>query len=499
MSKVDDVPVTREALQSRLQVPALDPRLERGKLTGMLAFMGPGMILTSVSIGNGEIFSATRGGAIFAYGLIWTFVLGAIMKAFIVYAGGRYIVLTGEHPLTRYGRVIPGPKNWFALFLGILCLLVFPAWTLSYCQVLAQWTNWVFGTEWNVLLLAVIWGLIGWATVFLRSFVVVERFQTVLVLLLVFFSFVAVFVARPDWLHVLQGMLPQFNLTYPDWVASKYPDVAARPSPLEVIAYLGALGGGAHDYMGYLGTFREKGWGMLGRPDIEEIENDLRSLAATDTSDPTVPLPTDPESVQRGLAWVRASRIDTVTSFTLVSIFAVTFMILGNTILGANGLQAVPDNTSIMNNQAEFFLQISPVLIYLYYLAIWAAFFGCLQALATTVYPSTFRETFAPTFPILAKQENWYKLRIAVCSYCVLGGFVLLFSGVNYLQTISFAGILGGVFALGLWGLAQVYTERRVLPKPYQMHIVTTVIVIISALVMFLMGIVGLLQFFGLV
>lgn len=499
MSTLERPAVTRESLRERLVVPDLDPRLASGKLTGMLAFMGPGMILTSVSIGNGEIFSASRGGAIFVYGLIWTFVFGAMMKAFIVYAGGRYIVLTGEHPLLRMGRVMPGPRNWFALFLGVLCLLVFPAWTLSYCQVLAQWTNWVFGTDINVLLLAVIWGLIGWATVFLRSFSVVENFQTVIVLMLVFFAFVAVIVAQPNWLHVLGGMLPQFQLEYPQWVVEKYPEVAARPIPLEIIAYLGALGGGTHDYVGYIGTFREKNWGMLGRPDIEEIERDLITLAETDKADPTVPLPTDEESVKRGLAWVRASKIDTVTSFVLVAIFAVTFMILGHTILGVNGLQQVPDNTNIMQSQAEFFLNISPILIYLYYMAIWAAFFGCLQALATTVYPSTFRECFAPTFRSLAKQENWYKLRIAVCTYCIIGGFILLFSGVNYLQTISFAGIMGGVFALGLWGMAQVYLERRVLPKPYQMHNVTTVIVVISSIIMFVMGIVGLLQFFGLV
>lgn len=487
----------RSAIHDNYEMPTADSRLTSGKWTDLLVFMGPGMILTSVSIGNGEIFSASRGGAIFAYGLIWTFVFGAIMKAFIVYAGGRHIILTGEHPLTTYGRVIPGPRNWFAWFLGILCLMVFPAWTLSYCQVLAQWTNWVFGTEFNTLLLAVIWGFIGWVTVFLRSFRVVENFQTVIVLILVFFALVGLVVAQPNVLNVLAGLLPKLPDGYPDWVISKYPDIAARPIPLEIIAYLGALGGGTHDYVGYIGTFREKNWGMLGNPNLKALTQDLRKLNGSD--DITFPLRTDEQTVKDSEAWLKAIRIDTGTSFALTVVFAVTFMVLGNAILGLNGLQVVPDNTNIMHHQAEFFTQIHAVLLYLYQLAIWAAFFGCLQALATTVYPSTFRECFAPSFAWLRKQENYYKLRIAICTYCVLGGFVLLFSGVEYTDTISFAGIMGGVFALGIWGIAQLYTDRATMPKQYQMRTWVFVCVLVSALVMFVMGVIGLLQFFGIV
>lgn len=474
-----------------LRFPEADPRLKKWSFSNLLAFTGPGMILASVTIGNGEVFSSSRGGAVFGVAILWTFVLCAIMKASVVYSGARYITLTGEHPFQRWAQIIPGPRNWLALTLGVLAVICFPSWAVAFMQGLGQWSNWTFGTDVDPELWGLAWGLVAFATVFLRSFKVVENFQTAIVGLMILFAFVALFVSNPPWMQALAGFVPNVPGSYPDWVRSDFPEVASRPIPLEIIAYLGALGGGTYDYIGYVGTLRAKRWGMLGVPNHAELDAKLRRL---ETVDAELPIATDAENVDNGRAWLRAVKLDILASFVSVSILAITFVMLGDVILGTGAAEQVPNNDNILQDQAQFFAVINPVLVYLYKIAIWAAFFGSLQALSV-IYPYTVREAFAPSFKALHDPANWDRLRIWVNVYTFGGAFLLLFTGVSYTTVISFAGVLGGVLSLGIWGFAQLWTERKVLPAPYRMRTWVRIVVLISSIFLTIAGLLALVQF----
>lgn len=475
-----------------LRFPEADPRLKRWSFGNLLAFTGPGMILASVTIGNGEVFSASRGGAVFGLTILWTFVFCAIMKAAIVYSGARYITLTGEHPFQRWAQIIPGPRNWLALLLGVLAVICFPSWAVAFLQGLGQWSNWTFHTDVDPKLWGLAWGLLAFVTVFLRSFKIVENFQTVIVGLMILFAFVALFVSNPPWVQAFAGLIPNIPGEYPGWVQSDFPEVASRPIPLEIIAYLGALGGGSYDYIGYVGTLRAKRWGMLGVPNHAELEEKLNRL---DTDAAEIPLATDAENVGNGRAWLRAVKLDILASFVSVSILAITFVMLGDVILGTGAAQEVPNNDNILIHQAQFFEVISPVLVHLYQLAIWAAFFGSLQALSV-IYPYTVREAFAPSFRSLRKPENFRRLSIWVNVYTFGGATILLFSGVSYTTVISFAGVLGGVLSLGIWGFAQLWTEHKVLPEPFRMSTWLRVVLLVSSIFLTAAGLLALVQFF---
>jgi Mn2+/Fe2+ NRAMP family transporter len=309
---------------------------------------------------------------------------------------------------------------------------------------------------------------------------------------MILFSFVALFVSNPPWLEALAGLIPNVPAEYPGWVQESYPDVASRPIPLEIIAYLGALGGGSYDYIGYVGTLRAKKWGMLGAPNHAEIEAKLDRL---DTDRAQIPLATDEENVGNGRAWLRAVKLDILASFVSVSILAITFVMLGDIILGSGAAQQVPDDTNILTTQAQFFSVISPVLVYLYQLAIWAAFFGSLQALST-IYPYTVREAFAPSFRKLRDESKFQTLRIWVNVYTFGGAIALLFTGVSYTTVISFAGVLGGVLSLGIWGFAQLWTEHKALPAVFRMRRWVQIIVLISSFFLTVFGLLALVQFF---
>lgn len=468
-------------------------KLVSGRFKDLLTYMGPGAILAAASIGNGEVFFSSRGGATYGYILIWTYLLTAIMKAIVVYTGAKYITLTGEHPFARWGKIMPGPKNWLAIFLGTIALIAFPLWAYSFMNVLAQWALWIFGIDLAYKkIIATVFAFIIFALLFVASYDRMEKLITIIVSILVVFSFVAVVVAKPDWLEVIKGMfIPELPGNYADWIVSKYPDVASNSPFVELAAYLGALGGGTHDYIGYVGTLREKDWGILGNPNYEKIQAQLRQLNKNDS----IPLPTDENNLYRAKSWLKAAKIDNIVSFSAVFVVGTVFMILGSVVLGTNGLQVIPNDNEILQHQASFFAVISPILASFYKATIGIAFFGSLASLATTVWPSCFRESFSPSFPELSKAANYNKIRISVCAYSLVGGLFLTWAGLSYTKVSSFTSIMGGVLALGVWGLAMIWTEKKVLPKEYHFSNVMYVVIFIMSVIMLMLGIYALVKF----
>lgn len=84
-----------------IQYPSPPSVLQEKKWWKAIGFLGPGIIIASVSIGNGETVFASRGGAIFGYAILWCFFLGIFLKGTQIYASARYMLLSGEHPMQR--------------------------------------------------------------------------------------------------------------------------------------------------------------------------------------------------------------------------------------------------------------------------------------------------------------------------------------------------------------------------------------------------------------
>lgn len=471
-----------------IRYPEPDERLRRGKLIDLLAFLGPGLILASASIGSGEVFFSARGGAIFQYALLWTFLLGVVMKGVIIYSGTRYMTITGEHPLTRFGEIFPGPKNWFPTLMGFFAIISFPSWATGFALFLGQWSVWVFGfgtqKAW-----ATFWILVVTILIFVTMYDFVEKLQSGIVAIMLFFVIIAVFVSHPDWLRLLAGILPRIPSEFAPWVAEKYPKIASRSIPLEIITYLGALGGGTYDYFGYLGLYREKKWGLLGNPNIAEIQEQLLTLKKGEK----IPLPENQIELEKAKYWLRAPLADAVSSFGSVFIFSAAFMILGAVIL--NPQQVIPNDIEIMQNQLQFLTIISPILVYLYHIGIFCAFFGTMQACSSQLYVYTLYESMIP----LLRSKKWWNVNTARIIETILysgGGILLIWTGISFTTAVSFGSLIGGVFGCGIWALGMIYIDKKILPKSYQMSPFLYTVVTISGIVMTAMGIVGILQFF---
>ena len=75
-----------------IKSPPLSSELKSRNLVNTLKFFGPGAIMASLTIGSGETFFASRGGAVFSYAIIWAFVLGCLFKWVQCYTAMRYVI-----------------------------------------------------------------------------------------------------------------------------------------------------------------------------------------------------------------------------------------------------------------------------------------------------------------------------------------------------------------------------------------------------------------------
>lgn len=485
--------------QDKILYPPLTDDLKGGLRWGALKYFGAGAIMASVTIGSGETLFASRSGAVFGYSLMWCFIGGALMKGVQVYVGGRHMVLTGEHPMTHWA-LLPGPRNWVPIVIGLLSVASFPFWLAGLPLMLGQCINWIFGIDVVVLgmtpselkdlvkslpegdpqlvpLAAQNEKLLliqrGWATLAiatavtltcLQTYQLLERAQLAIVGVLLASLIVACLASSPDWSAVLAGFVPR-TPHYPQW-AYAFEDVVKDSEWVFVSICLGAIGGGTYDYLGYLGCYREKSWGAIGVTDSDSGD-----------SNETQQIDGEEQNIARGRRWLVPVKIDVGVSFLAVVVFTSCFIILGAVILNPD--HAVPDKFALLSKQARFLTTFHPLLVYVYqigiFMAIWGTIYGGYEIYIRTAYECVaplsrrVRTTARQTF------RHWTLV------YCAGGALLLVwFGGDDPAAMVKPAAIIGGVFTCGLWCFAMIWTDRRFLPRALQMGPLLLILTAIS-------------------
>ncbi|MQA86538.1 MAG: hypothetical protein GEV03_18375 [Streptosporangiales bacterium] len=455
-------------------------------LVGALRVFGPGAIIASITIGSGEMIFSARGGAVFSYAIIWTLVIAAIAKVAMVYSTNRYMVVTGEHPMHRWAVLFPGPKGWFPLLFGVIAIIAFPSWTAGLSVALGGLVASITvgtGQLWATgLLLAA--GLLAW----FGTYDHMEKAQTVIVGFMLLAVAVSVFVLRPDWLGGLGGLVPQAP-DYVGWLRADHPDVVARPVWLEIATYLGAIGGGVYDYIGYTGMLREKRWGILGRRDSREVAERFLALPKGEQ----LPLNGEPEEVRKARVWARAPLGDAVVSFTAVAIFAIMFAVNGASLLHEQ--HQVPAEADTLTYQAQFLTTIHPAMQYLYYVAVFFAFFGSIYGF-WELYSYTAYETLGAVFPRI-RAAGQPAVRKYLYPYIAVASLFLVWTVGELVAIVTPASILGGVLGCGIFCLAILWTEKRMLPRQYRLSTAGWWYVLLSGLLLTALGVISTWELFA--
>lgn len=449
-------------------------------LVTAVTFLGPGAIIASANIGSGEMIFAARGGVLFGYALIWAYVVAAITKAALAYSMNRYAVVTGEHPMTRWATVFPGPRGWFPFVFGMASVLVVPSWVSGLGLAIGDLIGGATignGQMWTTVLI-----LASISLAWFGGYRVMEKAQTLIVAFMLLAVAISTAFVGADWLEALAGLIPTIP-AYPEWLQVSNPDISDRSIWLEVATYLGAVGGGTYDYIAYTGMLREKNWGLLGQDKLGRSTGEFIDIQARSR----LPISDSPEEVTKMRAWVRAPRGDIILNFSAIVLFAAMFMINGAAILRPEHL--IPEGEDTLTYQADFLNGALPGLQYLYYVGVFFAFFGSLYAF-WEMYSHTVYESLAPVSERVRKAGQ-RAVRPYMYTYMLVASLVLVWSGAEFIFIVTPASVLGGLFMCGVFCLAMVWTEHKVLPKALRLSTAAKWWVILSGLLLAALGIVG--------
>ena len=458
MAAVPDPPVSSTAsTPGARKFPPVPKELRSKNPFGYLKFYGPGAIIASVSIGGGETIFASRGGAIFGFGLIWCILLVTVLKAVQVYSSMRVITLTGRHP-AHYWAQMKGPRAWFPILLGIVALIIMAATFSALPKALATLLmqllgrgpdSMAYGVNLNLISsgLLVVCGLGA-----LRStYRTLELAQTVIILLFLALIVASFLALRPDLWVLLKNAFIVTIPDYPDWVRESYPAIVSRPNWVEVMTFVGLIGGNTSDYVAYLSFLRDKKWGMAGRLTAAEEEEGLA-------------IANSQEERAKGRLWLRAPLTDMLLSFGLVGVLSVIFLVLGAMVLSP--AHVVPHASELLSVQAKFLTELHPRLAPLYIVGIVTVFLG-------TIY-GTFELQTRALFECgrvsseRLKRQSIRNVRRFVIIYGTLSGLLLIWTGWDPVAIVT-PGVLVSIFASGLWCFAMLWVDRRFLPKHFQM------------------------------
>ena len=447
--------------------PSLPEELERGShnWTRLLLYFGPGAVLASATLGSGELLFAPRGGAIFGYSMLWALVWAGIMKGIVVYSGVRYYTLTGENIMSRWAK-LPGPRGWFTLMMAFLAFIAFPSWIGGLALMLGEATAWTLGLPVTNTVSAAIATIMVVATAILvvvGGYDLLEKSQIAIVVFLSAAIAILAITARPSLSGVLGGLIPSVPSQYEPFVRQEYPGIASRPIWVEVVTYMGAVGGGIYDYIGYVGMTKNRGWGMLGRSDSNEVSDLMREIAPGKD----LPLDEDSENLLVGRSWLKAPQTDVLISFTTITFFTAASMILGAIILREN--QLIPSELQLFQVQAQWFTQINPGLEILWQVGVFFALFGALYSL-WEIYTWSGLECFKPFSARVRNLErnNLSTARLLTIAYVGGIALILIWSDLSAVAIVTPAALLGGVFGCGLWCWAMLWAEKTSLPKEWQ-------------------------------
>ena len=447
------------------------PLLTRNPLL-WLQFFGPGAVIASLTIGSGELLFPSRLGAIFDYRLLWIFPLVALLKWFMAYCSARHMILSGAHPLERWNE-IPGPRGWLPLFFFLIYIVCAPFWQFfmagllgSICVSIFPWGDWYF---W-----ATVWGLVSFVLLYVGNYTFLERTQMLILGLMLICILIAVVYVQPNWLKVLQGFFIQQPPDYPDWLHQRYDSFRNRSAWVELVVAASVIGGSAGDYLCYVSFLREKRWGRsdMGIADEDEI----REIAGDDRHPARL--------------WVRAALIDTTLSMLMIVLIAACFSILGAVILQPQQLVPAKDE-ELLIHQGQFLSTLSPLLLPLYQLAVFLAFFG-------NVYggPEVTGRVSCEFVHALPRRWNWFsqpRIRwLAIC-WTLFGGLAIVwlkrgFPDTRMVDVMTFPAIYTGILMCGLFCLVNPWIDWHFLPAQLHMNWVLAVLNIAAGVIFCIFG-----------
>lgn len=271
---------------------------------GITRQLGPGLIISAVIVGSGELIVTPKLGAEVGFKLLWFIILGCLLKVFVQIELGRYAITRGRTTLEAL-NTLPGPKImaswilwlWLAMY---LCLVPQVAGMVGGVATAFK----LGGANIPVSALAVMIGVSCAILLVIGRYRMVERFSTALVAIFTLTTLIAVGALQfTDFAITGSQLASGFSFQLPDNLVTAF-------------GAFGIIGVGASELIYYPYWCLEKGYAKKVGPDD--------GTAAWK---------------ERAKGWLKVMRIDAWVSFVIYTTATIAFYLLGAAILHAKELK----------------------------------------------------------------------------------------------------------------------------------------------------------------
>ncbi len=418
---------------------------------GVTRQLGPGMILSAIIVGAGELIVTPKLGAQEGFKLLWFIVLGCLLKVFVQIELGRYTILNGRATLHALNS-LPGPR---AVVSWVVWL-----WLAMYVALVFQVAGIVGGV-------ATIFSL-GGVTLSLGSIAIAVSASCVVLLVVgryrliegLSMALVGVFIAATAVaVAALQGT--QYAVTGAQ-IASGF----SFHLPEKIVTAFGAfglIGVGASELTYYPYWCLEKGYAKFTGP------NDGSA-----------------EWKERARGWLRIMRIDAWSCFAMYTTTTLAFYLLGAAILHARGME-VEDKRMIETLSFMYRDVFGEWSFYLFlvgaFAVLYSTIFGAtasnarLLADALTVFKlKTYRDA--------AHHTHWVKISVVILAIAFTSVYIAFGAPVS----LVFIGAVSQGLMLPFLAGAAVYFHRKNRETTLRAGPISMICLWIAALLMTALG-----------
>jgi len=459
--------------------PVITARPSVKKYLRYRLFFGPGAVLASMTIGQGQLILGPQIGAWAGYALLWLITLN-IGSYLIAYVGSRFTLLSGISLMDIFAiKTRRGWVNW--LLISIMAIFV-PAFAATIITTLGQSLEWIFGTG-HYLFWGISFSLLAACLALLGRYKFLEISQAIFVAILGIGALASVAMLSPNLFNLLPNFLHIGNVpAYPSWVAT-VPDFTKTPIPLTMMGYLGTLTISIVPLVSYLGWIKVKKWGIFrGSDNPGALSNHLFSRYKETGS--INYLPDNKQEVHTARLLLRPIMVDLAVAFVIVSLVSAAYMIAGADRLGP--LHDIPTDVDLLKKQAVIFSEVANWLEPFYQISIAFALFGTVysafEAATRMLYETT------KTVRTGINRLPYHRFMLYFLIYVLALGIplaLLMNYGLPVLLVLSITLLFIGVIGVAIYGIGAIYANQCVLPPAYHLHPLVLAAAIISMALLF--------------
>lgn len=430
-------------------------------------FFGPGAVIASVTIGQGQLILGPQIGAFAGYKLLWLITVSA-GSYFLAYLSARFILLSGISMVDLFAvKTKKGFLNW--IFIAIIFIFI-PLFAATITTTLGRSLQWIFGVG-HYLFWGISFSILAALLVVLGRYRIVEYTQAIFVAVLAIGAIISVIMIKPDLLDIIPnffkiGYTPK---QYPQWVLDYFESVGekAKPIPLIMLGYVGTLTVTIITLVGYTGWVKIKKWGIFKDKDNpEEFSRNLFNIFKKEGK--ISYLPKEKEEVKKAGLLLKPIAIDITLAFIIVAVVSSAYMIAGANLLPQ--IKKLPTDYHLIEEQAIIFSNIAPWLKPLYQISVFFALFGTIYAGFEAVSRMLYETMSAVSKKIERIPYNKFTMYLLI--YVLSTGIPLTILGAmgfSIILILSITLLFIGVIGVIIYGIGALYLSQKVLPREYRL------------------------------